>query len=100
MRIGLPSSPGNSTRDSAGDGDVIRLWDGKTGQALGRTLTPQPGIERLVFSPNGTLAASGVWGGLSLWDVGTGRFTRPPFQAHPEEYNSPDGSGGSNGVGG
>ncbi|MCU1493841.1 MAG: repeat- protein-like protein [Acidimicrobiaceae bacterium] len=93
-------SPDGSTIATAGDGGVVRLWDGKTGQPLGRTLTPSHGIERVVFSPNGTLAVSGIWGGLSLWDVGTGHPTQPPFQAHPEEYSSPDGTGGSNGVGG
>jgi WD40 repeat protein len=95
----LAFSPDGTTLASAGDGGVVRLWNGMTGESTGQPLILHPpSIENLAFSSKGTLAVSGGWGGLSLWDVTSGKNILPPIQAHPEEWKESGGSSGSNGV--
>ncbi len=52
----------------ASDGRVIATWSDPDGRKLGR----------LVFSPDGTLLASGFWSsqGVLIWDVAQGRIAR------------------------
>jgi WD40 repeat protein len=56
--------------------DTLRLWDTTTGKVL-HSITYEPLIERLVFSPNGdTIAARVRDGDIHLWNVKSGKPLR------------------------
>ncbi|MBO3747215.1 PD40 domain-containing protein [Streptosporangiaceae bacterium NEAU-GS5] len=58
-----------ATADSAG---AVRLWDGKTGRAIG-ILTGHTAVQALAFSPDGSrLATGGSEGAIRLWDGKSG----------------------------
>jgi WD40 repeat protein/tRNA A-37 threonylcarbamoyl transferase component Bud32 len=68
--------PSEDLLASAGDGDVIRLWNTRTGQVV-RTLEGHTNyVLALAFSPDGRLLASGSYDRtVRVWDVKTGDST-------------------------
>jgi WD40 repeat protein len=67
----------------------IRLWDSKTGKLI-LSLTGQPVVRALAFSPDGShLATGGIDHLLKLWDVSTGGLVHT-FKGHKGAINSVD----------
>ena len=65
----------DGTRVASGASDgTVRLWDGRTGKAVGAPLNGHPkGVANLTFSPDGSRLLSGGGGGtLVLWDARRG----------------------------
>jgi len=92
-------SPDGTRLASGSDDDgTVRLWDARTGEALGE---PWRGHENLVssvaFSPDGTRLASGSYDGtVRLWDARTGKALGEPWRGHERGVSSvtfsPDGT--------
>ena len=49
---------------------TVKLWDVATRQNIA-TLLHEEIVLSVSFSPDGTILASGGWGGIELWDVAT-----------------------------
>ncbi len=62
----------------AGPGHDIRIWDVKTGKAVGHFTTPRGRIECLAFAPNSDILASGADDStIILWDLDKKTVTPP-----------------------
>lgn len=80
----------------------VGLWDAHTGRKIARlpisTLDEEPGAYAVAFSPHGELlAASDLYGKISLWDVATrqqrGNAMTDPFSSSAQSLAfSPDGA--------
>lgn len=68
-------SPDGSRIVSSGDDLTIRFWDTATGELM-LTLPQTSQIACLVFSPDGSVLAAGVTGGVLLLDPKTGQCKR------------------------
>jgi len=82
-------SPDGKILASAGDDDVIILWDVKTGQPRHPPLVghTEP-INTVAFNPEGTLLASASDDGtIILWDVARGRPRLKPLTGHTDWVN-------------
>jgi WD40 repeat protein len=76
-------SPNGRTIASGGGDGTVRLWNTKSGAALGLPLKGhQGGVLSLAYSPNGrTIASVGKDGTLRLWDAKSGAALSPPLMA-------------------
>ena len=91
-------SPDGARIASGSDDQTIRLWDAKTGAAVGEPLRGHTGLVLSVaFSPDGARIASGSGDEtIRLWDAKTGAAIGKPLQGHADWVNSiafsPDGA--------
>src|ERR1700733_2253765 len=88
----------DGARIASGSGDkTIRLWDAKTGAAIGEPLRGHANlVNSVAFSPDGARIASGSDDKtIRLWDAKTGATIGEPLQGHTSWVSSvafsPDG---------
>jgi WD40 repeat protein len=91
---GVALSPDGKTAASAGD--TGRLWDVKTGKAIGGLLGHTGEVSALAYSPDGaTLVTAGQDGTIRFWQAATARSVGPVL-THPGWVRaiacSPDGT--------
>ncbi len=90
-------SPNGKILASAGDENIIQLWDLPTGQPLGPPLVGhEEQVWSLAFSPDGNILASGSFDDtIILWDVASGQSAFYPFMEQADNIwslaFSPDG---------
>jgi WD40 repeat protein len=90
----LASCSANATDEGDGDGETVRVWDVRTGEAVGKPIT---GYRRgLTFSPDGRLLACVVEDEtVRVCEVRTGQTIGDPLDGHTDYVNcvvfSPDG---------
>ena len=77
-------SPDGARLASGGSDGTLRLWDAKSGQALGAPLKGHEGpVQSVAFSPDGArLASGGSDGTLRLWDAKSGQALGAPLKGH------------------
>jgi WD40 repeat protein len=91
-------SPDGSRLVSGSHDHTLRLWDARTGAAIGEPMKGHKGLVNAVaFSPDGTRIVSGSSDNtLRLWDAATGAALCEPLEGHSSNVNavafSPDGS--------
>jgi WD40 repeat protein len=69
--------PDGTTLASAGEDQVVKLWNLASGRVLHSLAMHTQPVWGLAFSPNGELLATGSCDGtLALWDVASGGFVR------------------------
>ena len=92
----------DGARIASGSGDnTIRLWDAKTGAAIGEPLRGHTDwVRSVAFSPDGAQIASGSKDGtVRLWDAKTSAAIGEPFHDHTRSVQhvvfSPDGTSSS-----
>jgi WD40 repeat protein len=76
------------------DGPSVRLWDGRTGQAVRSWPAHAAGTHHLAFAPDGErLASVGLDQTVKVWETATGRecFARKVAAGIPRAAFSPDG---------
>lgn len=69
----LAFSPSGETLATAGRDGMVRLWESRTGRALGEfrsALTDSPGLS---FTPDGTRLAAATGSDIRIWDVARSR---------------------------
>ena len=103
--IHVAFSPDGHTLASVGSSDsMIRLWDARTGELLGRPETFADAVFSIAYSPDGSMLVWNRWKKIRSWDVRTGVPHYPDFGEHSGHIYSvafsPDGatlaSGSSN----
>jgi serine/threonine protein kinase len=78
-------SPDGKTVVTGSRDRTARLWDVRTGQPLGETLTHEHPVWAVAFHPEGKLvltgcgSADGKLGAVRLWDARTGKPVTPPL---------------------
>lgn len=76
-------------------GGTAKLWDAKTGNAIGDTIQHQSPIHRIQFNPDGTLLATASHDSTAaLWNTDTATASGVPFQHQGKVFDlafSPDG---------
>jgi eukaryotic-like serine/threonine-protein kinase len=66
-------SPDGNRVATGGDDRTVRIWDVRTGEAVGKTLTHEAPVLAVAFAPDGRSVLSGdAYGIARLWDVATG----------------------------
>jgi WD40 repeat protein/serine/threonine protein kinase len=74
-------SPDGRLVASASEDRTVRLWDSQTGEARGSILQHTNGVNRVLFSPDGTRLLTIAAGQATLWDVPTGDLVTALGQA-------------------
>ena len=75
-------SPDGTTLASGDSGGTIKLWDVVTKEDI-TTIEDARSIGSVVFSPEGTILATGTYGVIKLWDVST-RANIATFEGHTD----------------
>ena len=77
----LAWSPDGSRLAVGGEHGAVRLWDGRTGRAVGPVLAGhQRRVWDLAWSPDGRyLASAGDEGTIRIWDMATEKIVGPPL---------------------
>jgi len=94
----LAFSPDGTVIASGSSDRTVRIWDAKTGAAVGQPLQGHTdSVTSVTFSPDGTLIASGSDDGtVCIWDAKTGAAVGQPLQGHANWVKSvafsPDGT--------
>jgi len=70
----------------------VRVWDVKRGLFRSLEVGDTGSVERLGFSPDGSLLAAGIWDGIGFWDVKSGKLKAAPRGLTAALGFSPDGS--------
>jgi len=95
--ISVSFSPDGSMIVSGSGDNTLRLWDAKTGEAIGQPLSGHTGaVNSVAFNPDGNTVASGSFDKtVRLWDVNTGKAIGQLF-SHAQPVTSvafsPDGN--------
>ncbi len=79
----------------SGRSDQVHLWDLEANQRRGQIIEPGPSVDRIAFSPTGTLMATIQNGSIRLWDSGSGQPREGPAGEHAPSAVfafSPDGT--------
>ena len=90
-------SPGGDTLASVGSNDsMVRLWNARTGELLGRPETFASAVSSIAFSPDGSTLVWNEGNRIRSWDVRTGVLRYPDLGGHSGSVNSvafsPDGA--------
>jgi serine/threonine protein kinase/WD40 repeat protein len=67
----LSFSPDGKFLATACDDFMVRLWDAKTGDAIGQAMNQNQRIVRICFIPSGTKLAVNGFTDIGVWDVST-----------------------------
>ena len=70
----LDYSPSQKLFASGDRNGLIRIWDAKTGRAVGRPLDQEEEVKGIAYNPKGRIIASVSRSGLFLWDLATRRL--------------------------
>lgn len=75
-------SPSGARVATGGEDGAVRIWDARTGAAIGDALSgPVNAVCGLAFAPDETVLAATGWDRLvRLWDTGTGEAVGEPFE--------------------
>ncbi|UGT45068.1 WD40 repeat domain-containing serine/threonine protein kinase [Nocardia yamanashiensis] len=75
-------SPSGARVATGGEDGAVRIWDARTGAAIGGVLPgPANAVCGLAFAPDETVLAATGWDRLvRLWDTGTGEAVGEPFE--------------------
>ncbi|WP_067719151.1 WD40 repeat domain-containing serine/threonine protein kinase [Nocardia yamanashiensis] len=75
-------SPSGARVATGGEDGAVRIWDARTGAAIGDALPgPANAVCGLAFAPDATVLAATGWDRLvRLWDTGTGEALGEPFE--------------------
>ena len=66
---------------TASDDNTARVWDARTGQAVGAPLQHQGTVTAVAWSPDGTrVATASVDNTARVWDARTGQAVGAPLQ--------------------
>ncbi|VDB86424.1 unnamed protein product [Peniophora sp. CBMAI 1063] len=94
--LSVAFSPDGQRIASGSYDDMVRIWDGRTGETVGKPFGHDDDVNSVAFSPDGKHVVSGSDDcTVRVWDVENGQVVGKPFEGHTDWVRSvafsPDG---------